>query len=302
MWRITLLIVLCCSLGLNIYLFIQLNIHSIDSALLSNASPTNSVTAKRVSQHGLENNLNANLNANLNKVSHKKLAADTPTLPEKIKNAIIARDYFLASFLINSLANANQQALTKITRFWLDDAQALINQKLFSYAENSITAFLEFSPDARDFLTLQVNLYLQQKLTLVAIKHAYEIQYHVISEEEKEAALHFARQLVQQKAERLINNNLWIELLEFIDQVTLFDPQNLHLQWMFAQAQFQLAEFEYAKNAVEPLLNSANYNVKAQALLTKIEVELRKPTSIALERQGKHFIVQGSINNAFNVP
>ena len=81
----------------------------------------------------------------------------------------------------------------------------------------------------------------------------------------------------------------------------IFDPQHLNLQWLFVRAQYQLGEFEYARNAIEPLLAEPNYKIKAHALLAEIEAALRKPQSIPLRRQGEHFIVQALVNDTFNV-
>ena len=67
------------------------------------------------------------------------------------------------------------------------------------------------------------------------------------------------------------------------------------------RAQYQLGEFEYARDAIQPLLTEPNYKIKALALLAEIETALRKPQSIPLSRQGEHFIVQALMNDTFNV-
>lgn len=287
MWRITLFIILFCSIGLNVYFFLQLNARAIENSLLRNNSQISTIKPT--------------LSPKVTQETDKGLVAKGHLLSQKIKMAINARDYFLASFLINALANEDKRLLPEIKIFWLQDTHVLINQKLFSHAENSISGYLEFQSDDIDFLSLQVDLYLQQKLTLLAIKYAYEIQYHVFTEVKKEEMVDYARQLVSKKVEILIQNSLWLELRELVEQVIIFDPQNLHLQWLFAQALYQLAEFEDARIAIEPLLNQPNYKVKSQTLLKKIETALRKPESIPLNRQGEHFIVQGNINDSFNV-
>jgi hypothetical protein len=52
---------------------------------------------------------------------------------------------------------------------------------LFTHAEDSINAYLAFQSDDTDFLYQQVDLYWQQKLPLLAIKHSYEVQYHLLN-------------------------------------------------------------------------------------------------------------------------
>ena len=127
------------------------------------------------------------------------------------------------------------------------------------------------------------------------------MQYHLFNRTEVHEAVNVARELVQQQVDVLIKNNHWLELRNLIEEVLLFDAESLKLQWVFARAQYQLGEFEYALNAVEPLLNQPNYEIKARTLLADIEAAIRKPQSIPLSRQGEHFIVQALMNDTFNV-
>ena len=237
MWRITLFIGLVCSVLLNVYLFIQLNIRTIETKIQQEPHVN---LPQRLAPIKEDNNKNSLIEKTKN----------AQQLANNIKDAINERDYLNASYLINTLANDHEMALPDVRLFWLHATVALIQQKLFTDAENSISAYLEFQSDDSDFLYQQVDLYWQQQLPLLAIKHAYEVQYHVFNEVEKRNALNFARDLV---------------------------------------------------HAIEPLLIQPNYKIKAQALLAKIEIALRKPQSIPLSRQGEHFIVQANINNTFSV-
>jgi len=288
MWRITLFIGLACSIVLNIYLFIQLNIRTIETKIQQQPLVN---LPQRVVHIKADNNQN----------SLFEQPEYAQQIANNIKKAINERDYFNASYLMNTLANDHEMALPEVRLFWLQTTVTLIEQKLFTDAENSISAYLAFQSDDSDFLYQQVDLYWQQQLPLMAIKLAYEVQYHVFNEVEKRNALNFARDLVQQQIDVLINNNHWLELRRLIEEATLFDPESLNLQWFFVRAQYQLGEFDYARNAIEPLLTQPNYKIKAQALLAKIETALRKPQSIPLSRQGEHFIVQANINNTFSV-
>jgi clan AA aspartic protease (TIGR02281 family) len=299
MWRITLFIGLLCSVALNVYLFLQLNVRTIENKF-----------QQEVSIYKLQSEAKTTKNK-LNTLDKDNYSVGTKSsqsafkIANTIKNAINEKDYFNARFLINSLANGHetdyQSELAEVRLFWLQATKALIQQKLFTHAEDSISAYLAFQPDDGDFLYLQVDLYWQQQLTLLAIKHAYEVQYHVFNEVNNSNTINFARALVQQHADVLIKNNHWLELRYLVEEVLLFDPQNLNLQWLFVRAQYQLGEFEYARNAIEPLLSEPNYKIKALALLAEIEAALRKPQSIPLSRQGEHFIVQALMNDTFKV-
>ena len=299
MWRIALFIGLICSLALNVYLFLQLNMHTIENKFQQDASLYSPQSSANITKNKF-NNLDKDKYSEGTKSSQSALQ-----ITNTIKSAINAKDYFNARFLINNLANdygtEHQVELAEIRLFWLHSTEALIQQKYFTDAENSINAYLGFQPDDSDFLYQQVDLYWQQQLPLLAIKYAYEVQYHVFTEAKNRDVINVARALVQQQVDVLINNNLWLELRDLVEEVLLFDPQNLNLQWLFVRAQYQLGEFDYARNAIEPLLHQPNYKIKAQALLAKIEAALRKPQSIGLTRHGEHFIVEALMNDAFNV-
>lgn len=296
MWRIALFISLICSVVLNVYLFMQLNIKTIEQKIPQGVSlyPHQGaayITGSTAKIKGMSKVKNIDQN---NAIESTK---STQEISNKIKRAVTEKDYFNASFLISALANNYKTELFDVKHFWLNTTKALIQQKLFTDAEDSIDAYLAFNSDDGDFLYQQVDLYWQQHLLLLAIKHAYEIQYHLLSEAEKRDAINFSRALVQQQVDVLINNSLWLELTEFIEEVLLLDTHNPNLQLIYAQAHYQLGEFEYARNAIEPLLSQPNYKIKAQALLVDIEAALRKPQSIPLNRQGEHFIVQALIND-----
>jgi clan AA aspartic protease (TIGR02281 family) len=294
MWRVALLIGFSCSVVLNVYLFMELSIRTIENKFQQKSGVHLQQPATQIKKDQIEDNKKDNYSDIEGTQSVQQLA-------NSIKNSINGKDYFNASYLITTLANDHKAELSDVRLFWLDATQALIQQKLFTHAENSISAYLSFQSDDSDFLYQQVDLYWQQKLPLLAIRYAYEVQYHVFNEVENRAVVNYARQLVQQQVDVLITNNLWLELRSLIEEVLLFDSQNPNLQWLLVRAQYQLGEFEYARNAIEPLLNQPNYKIKAQALLAEIETALREPQSIPLSRQGEHFIVQALINDTFNV-
>ncbi|MCJ8319049.1 MAG: retroviral-like aspartic protease family protein [Colwellia sp.] len=326
---ITLAIGLICSVALNFYLVIQLNIginlgtiesefKQLSAYLNNDKSKVQSRNLSRnQSQDQSQDQYSDNDNSGYSNSGSEYVTKSAEQLVNSIKKAITDKDYFIAGDLINALANdfkadyqekyqreyrsEHSPELANVKRFWLKATKTLIGQKHYSHAENSISAYLAFRSDDSDFLYQQVDLYWQQQLPLLAIKRAYEVQYHVYNEAENRSAINFARELVQQQVETLITNEHWLELSDLVEEVQVFDSQYLNLQWLFARAQYQLGEFDYALNAIQPLLDEPNYKIKARLLLADIEAALRSPQSIPLNRQGEHFIVQGLINDSYNV-
>jgi len=303
MWRIALILSLISSLVLNVYLFMQLNIQLIESNFPQAVSRYSQLPTTQIKkdQELKKSTIRSNALDSPNVIDGTNLSENASNQVSEITAAIDVKDYFNAAYLINRLANDHKSELPQAKLFWLQATKTLIQQKHFTHAENAISAYLSFDPDDSEFLYQQVDLYWQQQLPLLAIKHAYEVQYHVFSEVEIRNKVNFARELVQQQIALLQKNSLWLELRDLVEEVLALDPQNLNLQWHFVFAQYQLGEFEYARNAIEPLLNQPNYKVKAQALLADIEAALRAPQSVPLTRQGEHFIVQALINESFNV-
>ena len=250
MWRIVLLMGLTCSVALNVYFFLQLNMNEIERSFKQDPKIFTQLAAKE----SQKNKINVKNKAKTNSNSSDN-TQNSEHIVNSIKIALKANDYFNANYLIHALVNEQPAGLSKIRLYWLQITQALIQQKLFTHAEDSINAYLAFQGDDLDFLYQQVDLYWQQQLPLLAIKHAYEVQYHLYNRAEVHESVNVARDLVQQKVDVLIKNNHWLELRNLIEEILLFDAESLKLQWVFARAQYQLGEFEYALNAVEPLLN-----------------------------------------------
>jgi clan AA aspartic protease (TIGR02281 family) len=296
MWRIFIFMGLTCSVALNVYFFLQLNMNEIERSFKQNPKIFTQLAAKESQKNKI------NVKSKAKTISNSSdNTQNAEHIVNRIKIALKANDYFNANYLIHALVNEQPAELSKIRLYWLQKTKALIQQKLFTHAEDSINAYLAFQGDDLDFLYQQVDLYWQQQLPLLAIKHAYEVQYHQYNRAEVHESVNVARDLVQQKVDVLIKNNHWLELRSLIEEVLLFDAGSLKLQWIFARAQYQLGEYEYARNAIEPLLNQPNYKIKASVLLADIEAALRKPQSIPLSRQGEHFIVQALVNDTFNV-
>lgn len=311
MLRTAILLTLICSLSLNVYFYLTIKAKGIGltTQTHSAASFISESSTGQLSKTNLSTNkLNVN-GINNSPLSTKGSSNDNQPqdLIGVIKKSITSKDYVTASFLINTLEtkstdeNTTKNDLTQLRTFWLDSITSLIKEGLFLDAESSINAYLEFKQDDLEFLYLQVELYLQQKQFLVAINYAYEVQYHVFDEVKKQHVLDTARGIVKQQIDTLVNKTLWFELSEFVEHIALIDPDDANLQWFNVLAQFHLGEFEYARVNIEPLLNQPNYKIKAQALLTDIEVALRKPESIPLNRQGEHFIVDAMINDNIDV-
>lgn len=309
MLRIILSMCLACSLTLNVFLLLDKNAGEIERKITSKSQALNLPTE----QKAIRNKASANFDYVNNTEASSRQALNNETVKKvnKIKESIDNNDFIIASLLCEQLLFnaekghmndvANHWPLSEVKEYWLNATNKLIHQSQFSDAQSSIDSYLDFQADDTDFLYLQVALYQQKQLPLFAIKSAYDVQFHVFDEAQKRQALQYARNLVQAEADNLIKHNQWYELVEFIDQVILLDPDYINLQWLLALAHFQLGENELARSILPLLLEHPNFKVKAEALLAEIDASLVEPDSIALSRQGEHFIVDASINNRVDV-
>ena len=319
MWRIIFLFILFCSIGLNVYLLSQDNFSLLENSFSNRNKRSNIAddskslfTEPRVTS-GLENNLftkaivreivdESALEKNIPKeLSVNSYYAQINNLTNKIKQAIIDQNYNLAAVLINEFEQDDNLTLVALKTFWFEDAEQLIKSRNFISAENSIVSFLEYSPDDLDFLFLTVNLYVEKQQILLAINHAFNIQYHAFVDAQKQNSITLANNLIRQEIKRLFDLDLWVELAEFTQQVAQFEFEPSYIQWTYAVALYEQGEFETSLNELEPLLDQPNYKLKANELFDKIELALREPSLIPLQRQGEHYIAQGLINDEYTV-
>ncbi|NQY64500.1 MAG: clan AA aspartic protease [Alteromonadaceae bacterium] len=319
MWRIIFLFILLCSIGLNVYLLGQKNFSLLganfpytncttniadNSKSLSTGSQKNSpfnnnlLTEKFIRKTDNESTSKNNL---INELTVNSDDTEINNLPVQIKQAIIEQDYSLAAVLINGFEQKDHLMVLSLKSFWFDDAERLIKTMNFISAENSLIAFLEYSPDDLDFLFLSVDLYVEKQQILLAINHAFNIQFHAFDEAQQQNSIMLTNSLIRQEIKRLFDLGLWLELAEFTQQVGEFDLEPFYIQWIYAVALYEQGDFETSLNELEPLLEQANYKLKATALFDRIEIALREPSMIPLERQGEHYIVQGLINEDYTV-
>lgn len=300
MWRSLLLVSFVCSLALNGYLFLQLQ-NSDKASLVFGVSffdEQKSQSVKSVKQP-IEQSAKKQLPA---LTLTEKAGDNRPVdLIKKINQALENNDYSLASFLMTELAAQAPEHVSAFKNLWLLKAQQFIDLKEYQFAEQVIESFLHYSADDFAFLLLSVDWYLAQQQYFLAIKQAYEIQYHSIDFQQQQQALALTDKLIDQEIARLIDRKLWRELYRFSEQVSLLIVDNLAVQWALAQAYFHLEQFEQAENVLLLLIEQENFSLAAQSLLTQTQLALRKPMMVPLLKQGEHFIVEGSINNQTSV-
>ena len=307
-WRCLYLLILMASLSLNIYLLQQVKEQQVKEPSAIHAGLT-SLVADALSQLLIKT------------VSPDKLPpgalpmalstsepTSEPTPPHplkevvtKIKDAIDSRHYFLASNLLYEIPSEDHKSLAMVKTYWLDHGKQLLKNNQYRLAKDCFDAFLAYSPDDLDFLVIWIELRLATQQVRLAVKKAFSLQHHTFDLNLQQQSIDYAQQLVRQEIKRLYSLALWLELAQFSAEVLAIAPNNTQAQWALAQAQFQQGNYRLALERLTPLLNEANYQVKANALVNAIELALQQPVMVPLTRKGDHFIVEGFINNKFAV-
>lgn len=304
MQRSALLVLLFLSIGLNIYLLLPLTSNSTQPAaqspdLITQAPiiPFNGDTTARQNNSFEQNTLG-------NPVKTNKTSGSTGiNTVQAIQQAIVEGRYSDASRATTELSYAgnNTHQLAQVSVFWFKHTQQLISQKHFIDAEYSIGSFLDYSSADRDFLHLHVKLLLAQKLLFDAIDKAYSMQYSLNTLAEQNHSIKQARELVQQQSQPLLETRQWPALAELASYVLQLDPQYAYVSWLHALAQYEQGELNNALNTITPLLAQPDINTKANELHKKIQAALLKPSRIPLGKQGEHYIVQGMVNQQYQV-
>lgn len=222
-------------------------------------------------------------------------------LADKIQQAIDAREYFLAANFLYEISVEDKNSFYRVKTYWLNDATQLLKNKKYLLVEDSIEAFLAYSPDDLDFLTFFVELKLARQQVLLAVKKAFSLQYHTFDLDLQRESINYAQKLVRNEINRLDKLALWFELTQFAEAVLAMEPSNAEAQWALAQAQFHQGDYHSALDSLNSLLDEPNYQVKANHLLENIQLALLRPVMVPLTRKGDHFIVEGVINNSFAV-
>ncbi len=236
------------------------------------------------------------------KNSHKLEQTHKYTKPlDKIILALNKLKFSYATDIINEIPSENINELDSAKAYWFKYTKDLIASQRIESAESSIMHFLEYSADDLDFLFLLVELYQVKEQIHKAIQQAYDNQYHTFEIEAQELSIRMARNLAKQHIMELNKAESWHELTEFSYLVKELDPENLTAQWYLAQAQFKQAQFEQALDSLNMLLDHDNYKVRSQKLLDKIRLAMAMPALVPLEKQGKHFVVNGLINKEYKV-
>lgn len=301
MWRFIFLSILIASLSLNIYLLLRVKeptfIEETFNRLIDDRPKPSAI--KQIKH-----------NKSTYDISQTSLSTSEPSSPSnqqhknveyEIKQAIDSQHYFLASNLLYEISLEDQKSFYTIKTYWLNDATQLLKNKQYSLVEDSIDAFLDYSPDDLDFLFIFVELRLAREQVLLAVKKAFSLQYHTFDLDLQRQSVNYAQKLVRQEIQKLYQLASWFELAQFAEEVLAIDPNNAEAQWALAQAQFQQGEFDIAIESLDSLLNDPNYQVKANHLLKNIQLALQRPVMVPLSRKGDHFIVEGVINNKFSV-
>ena len=301
MWRFLFLSMLIASLSLNIYLLLRVDeptfIEAAFNRLIEDVPSSSSLKQERLGK-SKQGTLPSSL---LTSESNSLASLQQIDLENKIKQAIDAQDYFLASNFSYEIALEDQKSLYKVKNYWLNDATQLLKNKQYILVEDSVDAFLGYAADDLDFLFIFVELKLARQQVLLAVKKAFSLQYHIFDLDLQRQSIDYAQKLVRDEIKRLFQLALWFELSIFTEEVLDIDPNNTEAQWALAQAQFHLGEYDLALESVNPLLDDPNYQVKANHLLNNIQLALQRPVMVPLTRKGDHFIVEGVINRRFSV-
>lgn len=287
MKRIIYLLILGVSVSLNLYFIFYSHISQTLLPLSSLIEPENNlgvmpkapVYIKSSEQH-------------TSRESYQQLQIKNIPL-QQIKVFITQFDYDEAILGSNRL---DRNDMNTVKAFWLAHTKALFEDKKIDLAIESCLVYLDFVLDDFQFHQLYIDILTSKHQINEAIEHAYSVQYYLYDLAIKDKSILVARELVSSEINRLLTAELWIEMNNFCYDVLRFDPNNMHLYWCLAQANYQQGLYDESLDNLSLLLDNPNFSVKAKVLQAKIENQNRLPSAIPLIKQGEHYIVKGYIN------
>lgn len=217
---------------------------------------------------------------------------------EQVKQALLDGDYIQATHL---LGGASEAEVISIRRLWLSHAESLINNQDYLAAQQALMNYLDFSSEEADFHYLMLQVLQAQEFFDEAIKYAYNIQYYLYEPIQRDKSILQARKLAQNEIDKLLAFKNWEQLSLFLNELISLDPEYLLFYWRAAQAEFEQGAYELAIDNLQPLFDSANFNVRARKLEKQILALQQAAFEVPLQKQGEHYIVSGLINDDVNV-
>lgn len=285
---ITLLILLVCSVALNVHLLVLKPIVQITTDYKQQFSQTPS-TADSNTQVIVQNV----------SATPSKSVSQSNDLTKKDQ----AQDYFNRAMfeeafeLYEQLTTQDEQAAMDLHRIWLEILKERLKTNDLSTIEPFLEVFLTGYPFDQKYLALKA----ETLVALTKINDAIGIYYSLIdySYEIKEQEYYQARirHLTNERVDSLVKNQSWQGVLDFIEPILMLESNFPPYLLSQAEALIKLGRLDEAESILEPLLDISYYRQRAQSLLNEINRSRLQVTAIKLEPKGEHYLVNGIIDS-----
>tara|TARA_B100002019_G_scaffold269188_1_gene261777 strand:- start:1829 stop:2986 length:1158 start_codon:yes stop_codon:yes gene_type:complete len=183
-----------------------------------------------------------------------------------------------------------------IKRYWLEKSYTWLKQENLNSLKSFVDSWLIYSSEDYDFLFFkaQIDLFFGDRIK--ALNDAF-----FLLERLPENNKNFHRDMFVTNIKKLIHqmesNNLWNELIIFIDQLLWHTPNETKYTLKLAEAHFQSGNYNFAKNILSSIEYEARFSKDINFLKAKINNKNSNNTEILLEKYNTHFIVAGDLNN-----
>ena len=131
-------------------------------------------------------------------------------------------------------------------------------------------------------------------------KHAIETLYALMNELpaiEQGRYIGQISEIVDAEIKQLSDQQAWLPLIRFIERLLWHEPQHPPYILMLAKAHIELQKFSQAKALLYSLQYDEYYGAQAKELLQRIALSDLRATSILLEKQKEHYLVNGVVDN-----
>jgi len=224
--------------------------------------------------------------------------------PENLQLLFAAEDFRTALLGYQLLQRQNPRQSQLLKQSWLKIVRGWLAQEGASYRVVDFTeAGLDTQPNDFDFRLLHAERYIASdnpEHVLRAIDIYYAL-YNESTQPLRGALISEIQKIVKNQVDMLSEQQAWQPLLRLAERLLWHEPMHPPYIFVYARTLIKLERYSLAKNSLLSIVYDEYYGGKAKQMLDEIALLDLSDQAVALQVDGAHYRVAGSINGRYPV-
>jgi clan AA aspartic protease (TIGR02281 family) len=183
-----------------------------------------------------------------------------------------------------------------IKRDWLEKSYTWLKKENLIPLKSFIDSWLNYSSEDYDFLFFQAQVDLFFGDRIKALNDSFFLLERLPENNKNFHKDRFASN-IQKLIIQMESNELWNDLIVFIDQLLWHSPNETKYTLKLAEAHYQAGNYKFSKNILSSIEYETRFSRDINFLKAKINNKNTKNTEISLKKYNSHYIVSGDLNN-----